>query len=208
MYTEAELCEEIKREALANNARVFSEFNTWDLVLVFRDIIIGVQAKLQLNVKVIAQCLQSDDVHFKIICLLNEPRLDKDDDLLTIADRLKLAIFVFSEKNNCFYIFGKKRNIFYFRQKPNKLLRVPDFSYNLPAGIRAPKKMSEKAIAYCRLEKIVREKGCFTFLDAQKLGLEKIPNLFFRYDLSRRCWILREHYFPSKLYPHIWKNIE
>ena len=202
--TEKELCDLVSLQAEDYGFRVFPEYEGWDIVLERKGIIFGLQAKLELNKKVIAQCLSKDNVHFKAIILPEKPKAGFDKDLEIIAYSLKLMVYFLDGEN--FSFGGLVNNLLEYRLKPYKLLKVPDFDYKLPAGVRAPRTVSEKRIALCKLEQICLAKGFITFRDARDLGIW-IPNIYFRYDKNRRIWFIRNNIRPSNLWPHIWENL-
>lgn len=203
--TENELCNLVIKYSEDYGFRAFAEYDGWDIVLERKGVIFGVQAKLELNKKVIAQCLRVDNVHFKVIVLPTLQQTSKlDPDLELIAHSLKLLVFAWGVEQ--FDFLGWEKTLLYYRQQPYKLLKVPEFDYVLPAGVRSPKTVSEKKIAYCKLEKIARAKGFVTVKDAQDIGVW-IPNLYFRFDPIKRVWFIRNSKPPSLLWPHIWENL-
>jgi len=183
------------------------------LVIRRNKIIIGVEGKLKKNLHLLAQLVQKDDVFFKIALLPFEKFTKLEEDWILISKRLKILpvmvrpIDKYNPTGNIYFHWNVK-NLLYYRWHPRHLLKVPDFKYTTPAGVPSPRKVSEKNIAFVRLEQIALNNGGFiTIKDCRSLGLERIPRFFYIYNPKLNRWELDKDRLASKLYPHIYKGI-
>jgi hypothetical protein len=200
---ETDLCNKFIDYCASFGANNVNEYEGWDTVVEYHGILFGVQAKLQFNTHVIAQCLHNNNVDFKIILLPNLSRLDPDLEL--IAHRLRLLVVTLDGLGSPI-ARQMNKSIFYYRQKIKKRLAFPSEFFDLPAGVKSPRTNSEYKIALCKLQLLAEKNGYLVPYDFRHLGVRIIPKYYFRYDSNQRKWYLKRK--PSNDYPHIYKNLK
>jgi hypothetical protein len=215
--SEKELCDIFITHVTQLGFNVYPEYADWDIVIEKHGKIIGVQAKLKQNLKLLAQLVGDDSVHFKIALLpmiYNRRQTGNQTDWIMIAKRLKI-LPVMVDPIGSYYPKGfinfhqNVRNLFYYRWRPKKLLKVPEFKYTTPAGVRSPRKVSEYNIACVKLELFaLQHQNSVTLNDARDLGLKRVPRIYYDYDFHDGRWHLHGYYRASKDYPHIALGIK
>lgn len=215
IQSEKELCDIFINHVQELGFNIFPEYGGWDLVLERHGKIIGVEAKLKKNLHLLAQLVDSDDVHFKIALL---PMVYKtgntiQDDWILIAKRLKILPVMVDQidnysPNGSIRFHQNVRNLFYYRWRPRKLLKIPDFKYETPAGVRSPRIVTERNINFVRLELFALEhNNSITLKDARDYGFDRVPRRYYNYSFETNRWILDSYYRASKDYDHITKGI-
>jgi hypothetical protein len=203
---EKDLCDLLKSEAEQLGFRYFAEYEDWDAVLVRDRVIIGVQAKLKMNNKAIAQCLRAGGVHLKVI-VTNDHKLTLNDDWNIILDNLRILHISYT---NGFHIINninpyKNMWLLKYKRRIKKPLRIPSFDYYTPSGVPGPRKVSERNINMVRLELLaLQQNGLITLQDARRYGLDRVSRYYYDYLWKEKKWKLREPPFRASLdYPHI-----
>jgi hypothetical protein len=208
---ESELCELLKTEAEQFGFRYFPEYEDWDGVLVRKNVVIGIQAKLKMNAKALSQTLKAGGVHLKVI-LTNDYKLTLNDDWNVILDALR--ILHISYNNGMFHIINninpyKYGWLFKYKRRVKKVLRIPSFDYYTPSGVPGPRKVTERNINLVRLELLaLQHGGTITLADARRYGLERIPRYYYEYDWKKKQWCLKPSPMRASIdYPHIAAGI-
>lgn len=207
---ESELCELLRIEAEQHGFKYFPEYQNWDAVLIRNNAIFGIQAKVDMKAKAIAQTIKATGVHYKVVVTDNY-RMKIGDDWSVITNALK--IIHLTHFNNSFHLVNNvntfnPRWLLKFRFRPRKLITIPDFQYYTPSGVPSPRLVTERNIAFVRLELLALEKGFVTHADAKSLGLERVPRYFFDYEWRTKRWLLKPVKLrPSDSYPHIYQGL-
>ena len=207
---ESELCELFIKDAEQFGFRSFGEYEDWDIVLARHNIIVGVQAKVNMNVKAITQTIKARGVDFKVIITDNyQFKIGDDWSIVTNA----LRILHLTHFDSGFHLVNNVNtyNLYWlrkFRMKPKTKLKIPNFDYYTPSGVPGPRKVTERNISIVRLEVMALQRGFVTLADARALGLERVPRYYFDYEWMKRIWTLKPSPFrPSDDYPHIAKGL-
>jgi len=194
---------------------VFSEYKGWDIVLHRNNVIIGVEAKLETNLHLLAQLCQKDDVNFKVALLPQVFSFSKNqsvNDWILIARRLKiLPVFVDMKQSMNKYpisFYHGTRNLFYYRHRPKQLLKLPDFHYEVDAGVPSPRKVSGRNIALVKLEIFAVEQGGYVSLgQIRSFGFRQPPREYYEYDWDKKMYRILNMRRASKDFPHIMAGI-
>jgi hypothetical protein len=224
---EKEMCEELAQRASQNNWVVYPEQGGWDLLLVRRNIQVGVQAKLRPTVKLLSQAIVSEiypGPHYRAVAVGNLDHKERKD-IIKIA-RICGLILIDMSLHPDYWLYAAERDKTswrYYRHSPNKLLWTPPFVPKLAAGVPAPITVSPWKIASVKLEMAFNKKGWVTIEDARRVVREEVPNykasyprsLLQRYfkctrekapDMKRgKKWALRSR--PSKQYPYVFEEL-
>lgn len=215
--SEHDLCNRLITAFDGTEFRVFAEYENWDLVVTRGKVILGIQAKLTLNVKAIAQTIRGVGVHFKAI-LVNNYKTRLNDPYLTILTELKILLI------NCQFINGQYKFslvndyrhaynlqwLYKWRHHPGVPLTIPDFDYTTRAGVASPNRVTENNINLVKLEKFALTQPLHrvTLAQVRDFGFYRVPRRYFFYEWDSRMWQLDEMYSASKDYPHIAAGIE
>lgn len=207
--TENELCNVLISHAQQFGFRHHAEYSDWDLVLSRGKLVIGVEAKLKRNMHLLVQLSQKNNVHLKVALLpLSFVVRDKTvDDFKFLCRKLRIIpVLVQSDRNLIVEI--NKRDLFYYRWKPKNLLKLPEFDYENKAGVKAPRKVSERNISLVQLEFFARKRNGFVSLaEIRAFGFDRAPWCF-DYNWTYHLWQLGPEFrWPSKQFPHIAKGI-
>lgn len=199
-YTEKTLCDRFIVVASAGGYKLFSEYEGWDIVLHNPNgVVVGIQAKLRLNPKVIAQVLKRpDDVDYRMV-LVNGDKQDRN--LLEICYHSKIVVLHYNFETNVFTFDKNIGNIFHYRHRPNNRLELAS-DYTADAGDKSPRTFSKRKIRLVELELLAdKNSGFVSYYEAQKLGLRSIPPYFFTFEQAQlRFKMIRR---PSVEWPHI-----
>ena len=205
--TEKELCDIFISYVKELGFNVYPEYQDWDIVIERNGHIVGVEAKLSKNLHLLTQLLSKDNVHFKVALIPFETFKLKQpvDDWIFIAKRLKI-LPVMVDKSVRFH--WNVKNLFYYRWHPRKLLKIPDFHYNTPAGVPAPRKVTERNINFVKLELFALENNNrIKQVDAKRFGFDRVPRWYYTFSWKDSYWYLDPFHRASKDYPHILKGI-
>jgi len=216
-FSEKDLCDKAIKAVDGTECRVFPEYENWDLVITRGKIILGLQAKLTLNVKAIAQTIESSGAHFKGI-LVYDYKLKLNDPYITILNKLKIILFSYYPKPNEIRLLNTRFSYRRFvdlnwllpwRHKNIVPLTIPDFNYITDAGVPSPRKVSTNNVNLVRLELFALEQPdrCLTLAQIRSFGFYRVPRQYFFYDWEKRLWRLDDRFSPSKDYPHIAAGI-
>lgn len=201
-YSEKLLCEKFMEYAKSMGYKVFPELDGWDIVVQHPNgIVIGIQAKLRLNPRVVAQVLErKDDVDFRSV-LVNGNKQDRN--LLSICYHAKIVVLHYNFDADVFTLELNRDNIFHYRHRPSVEINLDDLGgYVAEAGIASPRTFSKRKILLVKLEMIADTKdGLVSYYDAQKMGLKFLPKTYFKYDSETLLYKLIKR--PSDEWPHI-----
>lgn len=201
--TENELCNKLIEEMESNGFESHPEQEGWDILFSHNKILIGVQAKIKLNLHGIRQCLDQDNTDFKVL-LFSEYSEKPLEDYLIILSRLKIIPVIYNIMGDGFEVITKKK-LFYYRHKPSLRPDGLQYDFGLKAGIQSPHTVRSLSINLVALELAWEENGRLpmTFYELKKAGIDKIYNKYFKWDELRHGWNFKDYNLPSKNYPHI-----
>lgn len=223
-FSEHDLCTEFISLLEGTEFRVFPEYQDWDIVLTRGNIRIGIQAKLKMNAKALAQTIRAGGVDFKIILTKSYPiKLKAKDDWLAICNALNILII--SKSNNIkgmpfllvnsYWEYNREKRLgwlFDWRHSNPKPLVIPDFDYETKAGVPSPHKVTERNVNLVKLEMYARSRpgGFVSLKEIRSFGFYRVPRMYFYYTLSNRMWHLQAHpkFWPSTDYPHIAAGLQ
>lgn len=176
--TEAELCEAFAAWAKVRGYTVYPETAGWDMLLVDKDgIQIGIQAKMDLNLKVIAQALSEGWYHesrgpdHRAVLVPFER-----EGIEPILARCGLGLFV---PRSAIYtadegIHGLKWKFDHdwgtvplFDWNPSVRCTLPDFVPDVPAGVPSPRTLSPWKVGALRVLAILEVQGFVTRNDVR-----------------------------------------
>lgn len=166
--TEAKLCDDFMLRMRRNGWAIYAEWADWDFLMVRRGVQIGVQAKLNANVKVLAQALDPDrsrpgpHVHGILVP-------DFDDAFRTVASRLHLAVF--SPLTLDIALDDDRHNWPVWRHPEPHALPDHGLVPELRAGHSAPVRMTPNKIRQVKMAMLLREQGYVTSRDFKRLGV-------------------------------------
>ena len=198
----------------------WNEFENWDIVLRRGKIVIGVEAKLERNLHLLRQLSDKDNVNFKLalVPLLFDNRRQNIIDWIIIAQKLKILLVQVADPTKFskakpvqiyedYSQFGRQ-NLFYYRHRPKHLLKLPDFTYENPAGVPAPRSVTTRNIALVKLEIFALERDGYVTLDeCRQFGFRRAP-WSFSYDWGRKMWKIRAPIYRGiTTYPHIYSGL-
>jgi hypothetical protein len=165
--SEAEMCSAFMVELRARGCRVFPEFVGWDMVVELpMGCLVGIEAKLRPNVKVLAQAVRGDavDVHAVLV-----PRANQD--FQVVAAHVQLLVLQTDSKyTNGTGAFLGARAAWLVREEPHfdeALLRRPRKRAELPpgeplhaiAGAPAPLRITDWKLAAVKLCLLAEAQG-------------------------------------------------
>ena len=205
---EKELCDLAIDEMESKGFRSCPECFSWDMVFSRSRILIGVQAKVKLNLHAIRQCLDQDNVHFKVL-LFTEYSEKSLEDYLIILSRLRILAIIYDQMGGRFEIITKKK-LNYYRHKPSSLPEGLQYDYDVKAGIQSPHTVKSLSLALITLELAWKAGGRLpmTFYELKKAGIDKPYGKYFKWDELRHGWQFKDYNLPSKNYPHILAALE
>lgn len=199
---ERDLGDIVKRHCDEHNIHYVPEYGGHDIVVQYHNIIFGIQLKLKLNVRGIAQSIETNGVDFKILLVANIP-IDKD--LVYFCYHSKVIPMIWVGDSDNFEIIPSKNykiNLLYFRQHPNKRLKLPPYKFDIPAGSRSPLTISDWKIAVCKLAILAKSNGGWIQKnDLYQFGLKNIPRYYFQYNSYQKRWDMIRS--PLDDYKHI-----
>ena len=202
--TEKQLCNLFCDYAESIGFIIHPEFEGWDMVLLRRNLIIGVQAKLFLNGMVLNQTLNNGGVDIKVIVF--HTYRNNVNIYLNIINALRRGIILVQITDEKDAKIFPHDNIFWYRHRGERL-ELPENPIIVPAGIQSPQTVSQQKIALVKLELLCEKNGgTVTAREARGLGIYKIPNKYFLYDWRSKKYILRLKR-PSDYWPHILEGI-
>lgn len=210
---EKDLCDILIQEAEPLGFDVYPEYAGWDLLLTYRRLIFGVQAKLDLNIKLLSQAVELGGVHFHVI-LYPMVSSRKQNEYAPILRELKLiqlnAVEQYYTKEWKLFFPAGFRNYGYnwlvpYLHRPKRLVEIPDFHYSTPAGVRSPRQVSQYIINVCKLEAFALKQNEYVSLaQIRAHGFRNVPKQYYEYDHNRKLWRLRPpKWRASKDYPHV-----
>lgn len=219
---EKDLCDQLIKQATAFGFDYYPEYAGWDILLTYRRMIFGVQAKMDLNIKLLSQAVELGGVHFHVV-LFDTVSDKKFKEFSPILEKLKLLpLTVISRWNddtsNSEDVLGPP---FYFNynwhsnwlmpylHRPKKLIEIPDFHYDTPAGVRSPRQVSQHNINLVKLELMALKQNEYVSLaQIRAHGFRSVPKYYYEYDWNRKLWRLRPpKWRASKDYPHIAEGL-
>ena len=213
MTSENDLCNTFIKHVKELGFNCYSEYQNWDIVIERNGVIIGVEAKLTKNLHLLKQLTEKNDTHFKVALLpLSFNQTSSEKDWIFLARKLKiLPVMVVDPAKNKpgtyskpIKIYWEVKNLFYYRHRPKYLLKLPDFNYDVSAGIPSPIKVNSKNIAFVKLEHYALEHGgSITLDDAKSFGFARVSKFFYDYNWNTGRWDLNKNNMASKVYPHI-----
>jgi hypothetical protein len=211
-FTENDLCNLFIKEFVGTEFRIFPEYHDWDLVFTRGKVILGVQAKLTLNVKAIAQTILCDGAHFKAI-LVNEYKPKLLDPYIIILNELKIMLISLNHgKFNILNGYNRGYDLkwlFKWRHRPSVALSIPNFNYSTNAGVASPRRVSLNNINLVKLElfALTQPLHRVTLDQIRSFGFDRVPRQYFFYEWDSRMWQLDEMHSASRDYPHIAAGI-
>ena len=178
----------------------------WDIIFSRSNILVGVQAKLKLNLHAIAQCLEQDNTHFKVIIYQDYPEKSILDFLL-ILSRLKIMSFQYNEMGGGWSKLEKP--LLFYRHKPKTLPAGLQYVFDTRAGIQSPKTIKPRSLNLVNLQIAWENSGRkpMKFYDLKNAGLDKPYNKYLKFIPEIGCWQFRDYALPSKFWPHIYAAI-
>jgi len=206
---ESELGDKLIEYCKANEIHYVPEYKGWDLVAEYRNIIFGIQLKLDLNTKAISQCLLNGGVDFKLIIFCNKTSKKKQDELFPILNCCKIIPIFYS---GTFGLHPRlqysypKFNLLRYRYHPKKRIELPQYNFNIPSGSRSPLNISDWKIAVIKLELLADQNGGWVYKsDFQKYGLRNTPRQYFCF-VGDKKWKMQVR--PSRDFPYILEAIQ
>lgn len=196
--TENDLCNEfiaIVKKHL--NWVCYPETRGWDMLFVRSDgLQIGVEAKLRANIDVLAQTISRDHAtwpgnkrHGPSMRYVLVPKASTK--FVFLASELHIGVFELEHIKKCLSDHWYKKqfinNYFEYRTKIKNLLwtpkeqyKLPEITYDIPAGVPSPKTVSPWKISAVKLSLLLMEQGYLTAHDFKKEGIN-FDNYFKRF---------------------------
>jgi len=175
---EKDMCDELSAHMKDSGWIVYPEQGGWDLLLVRRNIQIGVQAKLRPTIKLLSQALISEQVsgpHYRAVAVGNSQEEEKED-FAKISMALRLIyIDMGIHPDYWFYKATQRVSLKYYRHFPNNIVWTPPYVPELDAGIPSPKTVSPWKIAAIKMELIAETKGWVSIIDAREVVRQEVP---------------------------------
>lgn len=220
---ESEICDNLIEHATNLNFRVFGEYEGWDIVLSRGDVTIGIQAKLQINLHLIAQAVILNNVDFKVIYYKDDIRSkDTAKDYKVICKNLGLIRISLEDNIPYFVDIGQTNSVFYsstyyynrmamflrYRHYPKKKIIIPEFDYENPSGVNAPRTVTQYNISLVKLDIFAdKQGGWLTTQQFKQFGFSRIPKYYFHYNFLDKKWYKDPNHNASLDYPHITKGL-
>lgn len=221
--SEAHLCETFIK-AVPKGWTVYPETAGFDIVLVRNDgIQVGVEAKLQFNVKVLEQasetgsCWRHDGPDYRAVLV---PAYATDN-LCTLAKRLAVTVLRCApekvSRQNQFEpglpVPGQDYRSDWFDICPAQQLMLPDYVPRVKAGVPSPIQLTNWTINSMRLMVILERRGFITRRDLEALRLS--PSRwasnqgYLEKGEVRGQWVASKHMprFPE-VHPEVWAEIQ
>ena len=205
MDYEFQIGEKIKEYAEKIGGLYYPEHSNYDSVVQYHNLIFGLQYKLKADYNLLRQLVELSGVHYKVAIFNILPK-GIIDNFVVFAKATKILLFQIDEEIIPFGMF----NLFEYRHKPKRLLRLPNYRFEIPSGVPSPRRISERAINSVELELFAFEnndRGVVNYSDILKFGFERIPKEFIKWDYNLQKYRFREENLPSKKYKHIYDGI-
>lgn len=195
---EYELGNKVMEYCRSNDVHYVPEYENWDLVAEYNQILFGVQLKRKVDFHGIRQCIECGGVDFKLLIYIDQPKRDdsKWQDIWRIARECKVLLIQYEESSGKFYPAGRvgwrwfrgnRYNLLPYRQHPNKHLILPHGQFDIPAGSRAPLNISDWKINMVRLEQLAVN-GYVGKETIKSLGFRNVPRQYLDYDSRVKLW--------------------
>jgi len=206
---ESEICDNFIEYAKNFNFQNFNEYEGWDFILVRGNCIVGVQAKVDLNWDVVRQATELDNVHFKVILYNNTVENKEMSKNFTVISK-KLKLIRIQQIDNQFQFVDIKswKHFFLVRHRPKQLLIIPDFKYDNPAGVPAPRKVTDNNIRLVKLDIFCdKQGGWLTTNQFKQFGFTRIPKYYYHFNFLDKKWYKDPNHNASLDYKHITKGL-
>lgn len=209
--TENELCELFIEQARAFGCKIYPEMGSWDIIISWNDkIFVGVQAKLRADIHALKQCVETDNVHYRVLLYGELPEKYKEDYPRLMYELKIIPVDIWNDKVRIHKFYQwmlKPFDLFYYKLHPKVMLYIPPVEFDIKAGIRSPNTISEWKVNVTKLQIMSEQFGGFSIGDAKAVGIHNIPRQFFEFDWNNRYWKVDPDNKPSDKWPHIYKGL-